>query len=306
VGTTVLVTGGAAPIGRCILDALADQGEPVVGFSGAGHQLGQPAHGVVGQLFDLPRLLHIIGERGVDRVVHATNLADPQLAIEMPVATVVSTVEGVLHLLEAARLSHLDGRIVVLSSASVYGNNVGPIDESTELRPRGPHAVASITGEHLSGIYSDLYGLDVIVLRLGDVYGPELAPPPIIGSIMAAAVSGDCFRSATGADHTFHLTHGEDVARAVAAALSAPRPSQRVYNITGGEGHSLGQIAALVRELFPESRVEIGPGGLPELDCQGTLEIRAADRELGYRPLWGLARGLNDYAEWLLAQQEAA
>jgi nucleoside-diphosphate-sugar epimerase len=127
-----------------------------------------------------------------------------------------------------------------------------------------------------------------------------------VGALVATAARGEPYRAFAGAAHTFNLTHGEDIARAVIAALSAPGARTGVYNVTGGERHTLAQIAALVRARFPESAVDIGPGYLPELARQGRVAIRAAGEELGYRPRWGLARGLDDYAEWLLAQAEAA
>jgi UDP-glucose 4-epimerase len=303
----VLVTGGSGLIGRYIVDALADRGEHVVGYTDTrATGANQPAETALGEMFDLPRLLHVMREHNVQRLVHAADMSDSSGSIEMPVATVIANVEGVLHLLEAARLAGIEGRIVLLSSSAVYGNNDGPIDESSPLRPRTPYAVTKVTGEQLGAVYSDLYGLDVVALRLGEAYGPELGLPSVLRAVMRSAVSGEVFRSPVGADHTFHLIHGEDICRAVLASLGATNPSQRIYNVTGGERHSLREIVALIHSRFPESRIEVGPGQLPALDRQGPLDIRAADRELGYRPLWGLARGLDDYAEWFLAEREAA
>ena len=304
---TVLVTGGGTPIGRYIVDVLADLGENVVRYtdtqSVTRYSLG--AEAPVGQLFDLPRLLHVMREHDVQRVVHAADLSDPRISVDMPLATVLASVESVLHLLEAARLAGIDGRIVLLSSIAVYGHNP-EIDESSPLRPRTPYAVTKVTGEQLGSIYTDLYGLDVVSLRVGEPYGPEIAPPTALRAVMRSALDIEAFRSAVGADHVFHLTHGEDISRAVVAALRASDPIGRTYNVTGGEGHSLAQVVELIRDRFPDSRIDLGPGPLPELDLQGTVDIRAADRELGYRPIWGLARGLDDYAEWLLAGREAA
>ena len=296
---TTLVTGRGALVAHHLLPSLADLGHCVVSQS-------RHAEAALGELFDLPRLVHVMRENGVDRIVHAADASDARLSIDMPVATVVANVEGVLQVLEAARLAGVRGRIVLLSSTAVYGDNDGPIDESSPLRPRTPHAVTKVTAEQLGAVYADLYGLDVVVLRIGDAYGPELAPPALLGALMGAAVRGEPFRAFTGADQTFALTHGEDVVRAVIAALTASRAPRRVYNITGGERHSLGRIATLVRERFPEAAVDIGPGHLPELPRQGPVATRAASADLGYRPRWGLARGLDDYAEWLLATADAA
>ena len=292
--TTVLVTGASGLVVHYLHGAIGDLGHRVVCTADAGGR------------FDLPRLVHVMRENGVDRIVHAADASDPELSIDMPAATVVANVESVLHLLEAARLAQLRGRIVLLSSTAVYGDHQGPIDEASPLRPRTPHAVTKVTAEQLGAVYADLYGLDVVVLRIGDEYGPELAPPAVVGAVVAAAARGEPYRAFAGAAQTFNLTHGEDIARAVIAALSASGARRGVYNVTGGERHTLAQIAALVHGRFPESAVDIGPGYLPELARQGRVAIRAAGEELGYRPRWGLARGLDDYAEWLLARAEAA
>jgi len=306
VDSTVLVTGSSGLAVHYLLDSLCDLGHRVVGSTDGGGRPSRGGEAALGGLFDLPRLVHVLRENGVHRIVHTADASDARLSIEMPAATVVANVEGVLHLLEAARLADVRGRIVLLSSTAVYGDNDGPLDESSPLRPRTPHAVTKVTAEQLGMVYAELHGLDVVVLRVGEEYGPELAPPVPVGALIGAAARGEPFRSFTGADQTFHLTHGEDVARAVIASLVATGVRQRVYNVTGGELHSLRQIAALVRDRFPGSQIDIGPGHLPELDRQGRVAIRAAGHDLGYRPLWGLARGLDDYAEWLLAQAEAA
>jgi UDP-glucose 4-epimerase len=307
VSDTVLVTGGGTPIGRYMVDALADAGENVVRYTDAQAvaRYSVDAEAAVGQLFDLPRLLHVMREHNVRRVVHAADVSDPRISVDMPVATVLANVESVVHVLEAARLAGIEGRIVLLSSIAVYGHN-SEIDESSPLRPRTPYAVTKVTGEQLGSIYASLYGLDVVALRLGEQYGPEIAPPTALRAAMRSALGIEPFCSEVGADHMFHLTHGEDVSRAVLAALRARDPIQGTYNITGGEGHSLAEVVELIRDRFPDSKIDLGPGSFPELDVQGTVDIRAADRELGYRPIWGLARGLDDYAEWLLDGREAA
>jgi nucleoside-diphosphate-sugar epimerase len=229
VNDTVLVTGAGTPIGRYIVDALADEGENVVRYTEAhgATRYGVGAEAAAGQPFDTPRLLHVMREHSVDRVVHAAAMSDPRTSVDMPVATVLANVESVLQLLEAARLAAIEGRIVLLSSIAVYGHNLGRIDESSPLRPRTPYAVAKVTGEQLGSIYREQYGLDVVALRVGEQYGPEIAPPSVLRALMRSALGIEAFRSLAGADHVFHLTHGEDVSRSVVSALRADPVSAR-------------------------------------------------------------------------------
>ena len=281
----VLVTGAETPVGGYLAGELASRGERVVG-----------GVGVAPDMLD-----ELLAGNGVGGIVHAWG-ATGEPGAEVPSESgVLARAEAALALLEAARRAGFEGRLVIFSSYVVYGNNEAIIDESAPIRPRSLSAVGSIAAEHLARVYTDVHGLDVVSLRLAEAYGPRLGMPPLLGRLIAAALGGSPFRANAGAEQGLHLIHGQDVARAVMAALEAPDPGQRVYNISGGERHSLASVAALVRARFPYSRIDLGPGGIPGLERQGPLDIRAADRDLDYRPRWGLARGIDDTVDWLLS-----
>ena len=265
----VLVIGSTEPVGRCVIAALTARGEEIVTYDRPQSGRDEEPGSALGQLLDLPRLLQVVRDRGVDRIVHMGDVFRPHTTAGQMAADVVGDVEGTLHLLEAARLAGVAGRIVLLSSKVVYGDNAGPIDESAPLRPRTSQARIRMTTEQLGGIYADLHGLDVVALRLGDVYGPRLGMPEAVRTLIGAGVCGAPLHLPAGADQAFHLVHGEDVCRAV---LERSTPSTRrsvAYNITGGETHSLGQIADLVGDLHPEAGIEVGPGHLPGLRPPG-------------------------------------
>jgi nucleoside-diphosphate-sugar epimerase len=277
---STLVTGGAGFIGRHVVDRLHGSRERVV------------------EPFDPGRLAATIAEGDLRGIVHAAGMSDPLLSIGMPAATVVAGAIETVHLLEAVRLAGFDGRIVLLSSTAVYGHNDEAVDERSPLRPRTPYAVAKAFSDLLGQLYSRRYGLDIVSLRVSDAYGPGRVPPGTFRDIVEAALARRPLRLAAGADHPCHPVHVEDVARAVLAALDAPNPTGRIYDITGGERVTLGHVVALVRDRVPDADIELGPGSLAELDRQGPVAITAADRELGYRPRWGLARGIDDYCTW--------
>jgi nucleoside-diphosphate-sugar epimerase len=138
----------------------------------------------------------------------------------------------------------------------------------------------------------------VVSLRLSEVYGPGRTLRGVVQDILDAAVEGRRLRLETGGDHPCHPLHVDDAARAVVAALDAPTSAGDVFVVAGGERVPLSQVVALVRDRIPAADIELGPGMLPTYDRQGAVDITAADRRLGYRPRWGLARGIDDYCAW--------
>jgi nucleoside-diphosphate-sugar epimerase len=301
-----LVTGGAGFIGGHVADRLHDAGGRVVSYDrGPASALPAGIERVQGELFDLRRLMATIEDRDVQRIVHSAGMSDPLLSDGMPTATVAANAVGTVHLLEAARLAGFRGRIVLLSSMSVYGHNDEPVDERSPLRPRTPYAATKAFGDFLGEVYSERYGLDVISLRLSEAYGPGRKLAGAVQDILDAAVERRPLRLPAGADQPCHPIHVDDAARAVVAALYAPAPRSRVYAVTGGERVELRHVAALVRDRVPDADIELGRGELTALDRQGPVVITAADRELGYRPRWGLARGIDDYCAWREASDAA-
>ena len=297
---STLVTGGAGFIGGNLVGRLHDAGAEVVSYDRGprSRPFPQGVTAVPGELFDQSRLAATIAKNGVERVVHAAGMSDPLLSLGMPAATVTANATGTLHVLEAARLANFRGRIVLLSSTAVYGDNAGPIDESAPLRPRTPFAAAKALGDLLASVYIDRFGLDVVSLRLSEVYGPGAGHDSLFQEIVCAALGAQHLQVGAGAEQLYHLVHVEDASRAVVAALDARDPVSRVYNVSGGDHSALGQVVALVRDQLPSAAIELGSGRLDRLDDQGTIDNRAADRELGYRPRWGLARGIDDLFVW--------
>jgi nucleoside-diphosphate-sugar epimerase len=277
---TTLVT-GASPLARSIAQLLHGRGRPV-------------------ETPDVPASLELLRGGGVAHVVHVPHTVCATSAAECA-AAFNARIDDAVAMLEAARLGGVRGRIVLLSSTAVYGDHSGSIDETTAPQPGTAAATGSLAVEQLGALYRATYGLDVIVLRLGELYGRGLCLPAAIDEVFAAAAAGTPLDLGGRCQETFHLVHVDDVCRSVLAALAADVAGTYVFNVTDGETHSLCQVAARIRDCYPNSRIRIGTGrGAAQA---AAIDIGTADRILGYRPRWGLARGIDDYAEWLSAQQ---
>jgi UDP-glucose 4-epimerase len=295
---TTLVTGGTGYVGRFIVRRLAAAGEPVVSYN---RDFSPVAIGgvkaVQGELYDLPRLVRALQEDGVERIIHTAAMSHPDLSIDLPITTFTANVEGTLMVFEAARMAGVS-RVVNFSSECAYGHVEGPVDEGARLQPTTPYGVSKAATELLGHVYTTLYGLDVVSLRVGEVYGPENAMPEVLRDMVWSAVRGVPFRLEAGRDHRFHFVWVEDVARAAILASRCERRAQDAFNVNGGPQVSLAEAADRVREIVPGASIELGEGPLG-FDRQGEWDTAAAARDLGYRPQVALDEGIRRYAAWL-------
>jgi UDP-glucose 4-epimerase len=194
-------------------------------------------------------------------------------------------------------------RIVNFSSECALGN-VAPdrrVTEAVELKPTTVYGVTKVTGELLGSVYNALYDMQVVSLRVTEVYGPGLWMPSLLGDMIRAGIRGQSFALDAGGDHPFQFVHVDDVATAARLAARSTSLRQQAYNVSGGRQISVSDTAALLEKLIPGAHYDIGPGLLPAWDHMGEFDLTAAARDLGYTPAWDLERGLAAQIDWIKA-----
>jgi nucleoside-diphosphate-sugar epimerase len=299
-----LVTGANGFLGQEVVRQLLAAGHRVTGYDRSiMPAVEHPNYGYCqGDLADLPSLLECCRERLPVAIVHTAAISHPVDSRRIPLQTVMTNAVGTTHVLECARLSGVP-RVVNLSSECVYGPNrrLGVIDEAAPLAPSTPYGCTKVFTELLGNVYGELYGVSVISLRPGWIYGPGQFMQCYLKTLLRHAIDRTVLNEDQGGDYRFQYVHVSDVARAclLAAEVDDSRLVQRVFNVTAGEQESYREVAARVLERYPDARLNSGSGTFDILDDNARFNITAAAEQLGYRPQYSLESGIAMYAAWL-------
>jgi UDP-glucose 4-epimerase len=298
---TTLVTGGRGFVGRHLVDQLITEGGKVVSYNrdfSADERDGLTV--VQGELFDIPRLIETLRRYNVDRIIHTAGQSHPGVSIELPWTTFKANAEGTLAVYEAARATGVR-RVVNFSSECALGNTPlgAKATENVTPSPTTPYGVTKVAGELFGTVYNSLYDMEVVSLRVTEVYGPGLWMPSLLGDMIRAGLRGDPFVLETGGEHPFQFVYVDDVATAARLAATSTTLSQPVYNVSGGRQVTVAETARLLEQHIPGSRYVIGPGLLPNWDSQGPYDLTASRRDLGYTPAWSLELGIVKQIDWL-------
>ena len=303
-----LVTGAAGFIGRSIAAALLAQGELVRGVDSF-------ITGKRANLVGLEAMEFIEGDladpavcaracEGVEIVFHEAALASVPRSVEDPVSTNVCCVVATLNVLVAARTAGVR-RVVYAGSSSAYGESPTlPKLEPMLPAPISPYAVAKLAGEHYMQAFYRVYGLETVVLRYFNVFGPYPDPTSHYSGVLAIF----CRRMLAGDQPTIYgdgeqsrdFTFIENVVRGNLLAAAAPveKVAGQMMNLATGARITLNQVFSLLAELT-------GYRGKPAYaearsgDIRDSLaDISLARQLLGYEPSVDFREGLRRTVEW--------
>src|ERR1017187_4191889 len=254
-----LVTGIAGFIGRSIAAALLARGENVRGVDSfitgkRANLVGLEAMEFMdGDLSDQAACARACA--GVEIVFHEAALASVPRSVADPVGTNVNCVDATLNLLVAARAAGVR-RVVYAGSSSVYGDAPTlPKHEEMLPNPISPYAVAKLAGEHYTRAFARVYGLETVVLRYFNVFGPYQDPASHYAGVLAIfcrkMLAGDKATIYGDGEQSRDFTYIDNVVHAnlLAAAAPAEKVSGQMMNTAMGTSITLNETFEILREL---------------------------------------------------------
>jgi len=309
VSERVLVTGGAGFIGSHLVDRLVETGSQVTvldDFSTGEREnladaVSKGVRIVDGSILDDGAVADAIA--GCTRVFHLA-VECVRRSLGRPLHNHEVNATGTLKVLEAARQAGVR-RFVYCSSSEVYGNASSGLlsEDGTACRPVTVYGAAKLAGELYTDAYRQTYGLDTVIVRPFNAYGPrahvsgdlaEVIPRFLIRVLngLPPVIFGD---GSNGRDFTYVT----EVAEGLRRAGEADRLEGRPINIAYGRMVTVREVADAVMAAcgrndlgFASSRPR--PGDVHVLRADNG---RAAET-LGFRPAIAFADGVRRYADW--------
>ncbi|MFO0594788.1 MAG: dTDP-glucose 4,6-dehydratase [Myxococcaceae bacterium] len=247
---------------------------------------------------------HLLREHRVDAIMHLAAESHVDRSILGPEAFITTNVLGTNVLLEAAR-HHKLSRFLMVSTDEVYGS-LGPtglFTETTPLAPSSPYSASKASADLISLAYAHTFGLDVVVTRCSNNYGPWQFPEKLIPLMVANALNDKPLPVYGDGKNVRDWLHVEDHCAALTLALEKGVKGQ-TYNIGGNsERQNIDIVKAILSAVGKSEALIKYVTDRPGHDKRYAIDASKIKRELGWSPTHVFESALEATVRWYVANR---
>src|SRR3954453_12743964 len=303
----LLVTGGAGFIGSAYV-RLVRRSRPndrvvnvdVLTYAGNLENLRDletdPGHVFVrADIRDADAMRDLLREHRIEAVVNFAAESHVDRSILSAEPFLDTNVAGTLRLLEAARAASVR-RFVQVSTDEVYGSlgPTGAFEETTPIAPRSPYSASKAAADHLVNAYHHTHGMDVVITRCSNNYGPYQFPEKLIPLMILNAFEGKPLPVYGDGLYVRGWIHVEDHCEAIDRGLEGGRPGE-VSNI-GAENDrpTLEVVRAILRLCGRDESLIRHVPDRPGHDRRYAMNAGKVRGELGWKPRRDFETGIAE------------
>ena len=295
----VLVTGGAGFIGSHVVDACVAAGHDVCIVddlsTGKLSNVNPAARFYQADLRDVAALERVFVQERPEAICHLAAKANVRESMAEPVLYAEVNIIGSLNLLQLARQYGTRKVVYASTGGACYGEPVYlPADEQHPINPLDPYGASKHTVEHYLYLYRLHFGLDYVILRFPNVYGPRQDPHGEAGVVAiwtAQMMAGEQARINGSGEQERDFVYVGDIARANVLGLT--KGSGIIANLGSGVGTSINDLFGMLKQStgYQGDRMHT-PAKQGEV-FRSFITNDVARRELGWQPTIPLQEGLD-------------
>ena len=255
-----------------------------------------------GDIADRHSLEAVLREHAIDTIVNFAAESHVDRSILAPDAFIHTDVVGTYILLETARRLGLE-RVLQVSTDEVYGSiPEGFFKEGDPLEPNSPYAASKAGGELMVRAYHETYGLNTVVTRGSNTFGPYQYPEKVAPLFITNGIDDLPLPLYGDGMQVRDWLYVEDHCAGIDAALHRGEPGG-VYNLGGGnERHNI-EVTRLILRLLGKPESLIRPvTDRPGHDRRYALDCARANA-LGWQPAHDFERAMASTVEWYLKNE---
>lgn len=305
----IVIFGGGGFIGSTIADRLLMEGHELRIFE-------RPRVLPYRKFTDLEKVEWVTGDlssthdvsdavSGMDVVLHLVSTTLPKSSNDDPIYDVQSNVVATLQMLNAM-VTHNVGKIVFISSGgTVYGTPTYlPIDEKHPTNPLVSYGITKLAIEKYLQMYSHLYGIKAITMRVANPYGERQrieTAQGAVGVFLHRALNGLPIEIWGDGSVSRDYIYVSDVAEAFVKAVEY-QGSEYCFNISSGSGVSLNELMKMLENMLGKKiKVNFRPGRPFDIPVS-ILSNDLAKKELNWKPKMQMLDGLSITSEWFKSE----
>lgn len=249
---------------------------------------------VVGDIMD--EQLAFKASQGCDIIVHFAANTGVGPSVKNPRDDMLTNVIGTFNYLEAARINKIP-RFIFASSGAPAGEVEPPIHEELPPHPVSPYGASKLAGEGYCSAYKRTFGVDTVILRFGNVYGPgSLHKSSVVAKFIRRALVGDALEIYGDGTQTRDFIYIDDLIDAVLLAAVTPEIGGEAFQIASNHETTVGEMAAKLVSVLTDA----GVAGIKLINAETRLgdvkrnfaDTSKAKQHLGWQPKVNLDGGL--------------
>ncbi len=257
---------------------------------------------IVGDILDEKTALEI--SKGSDTIVHLAANTGVGPSVENPRADCMANVIGTFNYLEAARENKI-ARFIFASSGAPVGEVEPPIHEELAPHPVSPYGASKLAGEGYCSAYNKTFGIDTVMLRFGNVYGPgSLHKSSVVAKFIQRALNGETLEVYGDGLQTRDFIYIDDLIDALKLAATTENIGGEAFQIASSQETTVGEITEKLVKIMQEYglrdiKVKNGESRLGDVE-RNFSDTSKAKTKLGWVPKMTQDEGLKNTVEYFL------
>lgn len=238
----------------------------------------------------------------MDIIVHLAANTGVESSVENPRADMEANIVGLFNMLEAARLRRI-GKFIFASSGAPVGEVEPPIHEEVVPHPVSPYGASKLAGEGYCSAYFRTYGLNTIVLRFGNVYGPgSMHKGSVVAKFIKQAIRGEVSEIFGDGNQTRDFIYISDLVEAIIKS-SACECGGEIFQIASSREHTVNEVAMALKKILSNygysMSITYGDRRVGDV-LRNYSDTSKASKLLGWQTDHDLIKGLTKTVLWFL------